>query len=181
MRICRLVPALLASCLMLFQSGCAHVIASNLRMQVPKDLTFAAVLKDPDRFRGEMVIWGGRIIETVNEEGYTRIKVLQIPLDFTGFPEDEEASEGRFLVQVIGYVDPEIYRKGRFITLAAIILGSRREPLGAIEYEYPLLESRQIHLWKNSPGYGVYPAPYWPWYDGNIPYLWPYHRPSLAF
>ena len=159
-------------------AGCAHVISSEMRAEVRKDLSFTAVLADPEAHRGETVIWGGRVIDTLNQEGVTLIKVLQIPLDYTGMPGDEEKSEGRFMAEIKGYADPEVYRKGRLITVAGNIIGKRIEPLGEIEYAYPLIEVKEIYLWKQYPAsYGPYPASYWFWFGSPYPYTWPYYWP----
>ena len=63
-------------------TGCAHVISSEMREKVRKDLTFSAVLANPEAYEGETIVWGGKVIDTLNEEGLTLIKILQIPIDF---------------------------------------------------------------------------------------------------
>jgi outer membrane lipoprotein len=168
--------------LLVWLTGCAHVISSQLRAEARKDLSFASVLADPQAYEGETVIWGGRIIDTHNEEGLTLIKVLQVPLDYTEMPENEEMSQGRFLAQFHGYVDPEIYRKSRMITLAGKIVGKRVEPLGEIEYTYPLVNVKEIYLWKPYYGpYGAYPSPYWYWFGYPYLFTWPYYGPPFLF
>lgn len=82
-----------------------------MRETVKKDLTFPTVLQDPTAFVGEIVIWGGVIIETLNRQNGTLIKVLETPLSYE-IPEDREQSRGRFIAKTPKYLDPEIYRKG---------------------------------------------------------------------
>lgn len=153
-------------------SGCAHAISSELRQQSRKDLPFSAVLRNPDVYLGQTVIWGGRIIETVNRENETLVKVLQMPLDYYGMPEDEERSQGRFLARIQGYVDNEIYREGRMVTVAGEISGKETEPLGETQYTYPVITVKEIHLWKQTPIYG--PPLYWEYY--RYDYYGPYPR-----
>jgi outer membrane lipoprotein len=167
--------------LMSWLTGCAHVISSEMRGTARKDLPFSAVLANPEVYEGETIIWGGQVIDTLNEEGLTLIKVLQIPIDYTGMPEDEAMSQGRFMARVQGYADPEVYRKGRMLTLAGKIAGKRIEPLGGMEYVYPLVDVKEIYLWKQYYGrYGGYPPPYW-----NLgypyPFGWPYFGPPFLF
>jgi outer membrane lipoprotein len=163
-------------------SGCAHVISSGMREQARKDLSFSAVLANPEAYEGETVIWGGTVINTLNEEGLTLIKVLQIPIDYSGMPEDEEMSQGRFLARVHGYADPEVYRKGRMLTLAGKIAGKRLEALGEMEYAYPLVDVKEIYLWKQYYGpYGAYPPPYRYWFGYPYPFGWPYYGPPFFF
>lgn len=40
-------------------SGCSHVISSEMRAAAREDLDFTMVLADPERYHGELVIWGG--------------------------------------------------------------------------------------------------------------------------
>lgn len=182
MHLKRWIRHLLLAGLFLLPSACAHVISSEVRAKAQKDLSFPAVLAHPDAYRGETVIWGGQVIDTLNEPGATFIKILQIPLDFTGMPEDEEQSQGRFLAEVKGYADPEVYRKGRRVTLAGEVIGQKVEPLGEIEYAYPRVKVQEIHLWKQYPaGYGPYSGPYWYGYPYAPPYPWPYFWPYYPF
>lgn len=169
--------------LLFWLEGCAHVISSEVRAKERKDLSFASVLAVPEAYQGATVIWGGKVIDTLNEEGLTLIKILQIPLDFSGMPEDEETSQGRFMAEIQGYADPEVYRKGKMITLAGEIIGRRVEPLGDIEYVYPLVRVKELHLWKQYPvPYGPYSPPYWRfWFGYPYPYGWPYYGPFFVF
>jgi outer membrane lipoprotein len=167
--------------LLFWLSGCAHVISYEERAKARKELPFSVILANPEAYQGETVIWGGKIIDTVNEQGMTLIKVLQIPLDFLEMPEDEETSHGRFMAEVQRYIDPEVYRKGRMITLAGEIIGEKVERLGEMEYTYPLVRVKEIHLWKQySYPYG--PLPYWYyWFGSPYPYAWPYDGPYFRF
>jgi outer membrane lipoprotein len=169
--------------------GCAHVISADLREKSRSDLIFSSVLHNPDGYRGETVVWGGKIIETVNQEGSTAIKVLQMPLDHYGMPIHEERSAGRFIAKATGYLDNQIYRSGRWVTVGGQVVGQEVLPLGESQYAYPVLAVKEIHLWMEPryPYYRDYPYgygyPYWygyphgyGWY--SYPYwgpFWPYY------
>ena len=104
---------LLLSFILLF-SGCAHVISKDLRTKSDPTLTLSQVRKNPNAYKGKMVVWGGEIIETVNQrDGTTQIEVFQKPLGWRGEPKDTVASEGRFLVIADKDLDPYIYRGGK--------------------------------------------------------------------
>ena len=171
--------------LLCLATGCAHMMSSELRAKANKELSFPAVRANPEAYLGETVIWGGKVIETLNEPSVTFIRILQTPLDFSGMPREEETSQGRFLAEVKGYVDPEVYRNGRAVTLAGEIGGSRAEPLGDMEYVYPVVKVLEIHLWRQYPlPYGPYPPPSWTWWGnpyGGYPYPWPYFWPYYPF
>ena len=166
-------------CIVFLITGCAHVISSELRGQSRKDLTFLAVLQNPEAFNGATVIWGGSIIDTVNHDGYTAIKVLQTPLDSLERPESEEQSRGRFIVEIPGYVDPEVYKNGRTITVAGEIAGKDVQPLGETQYAYPVIKAKEIHLWKVPPYYPYYD--YRGWYGYPFPGPYYHHYPFFHY
>jgi outer membrane lipoprotein len=155
----------LLSILLFLLSGCAHVISKDLRTKSDPHLTVSQVRQNPDAFKGKWVVWGGEIIETVNQkDGDTQIEVFQKPLGWRGEPNETVASEGRFLILADKYLDPYTFRRGKRITVAGEILGEKIKPLGKMEYRYPLLSGKQIYLW---PEYYYYPYPYYyydPWW-----------------
>ena len=155
--------------------GCAPVISKQLRKQVTKELTLDLVLKDPEAYKGKTVLWSGVIIRSVNLKEGTMIEVLQKPADAQGKPRDVDNSEGRFLALKTGYLDAAIYNGGRKITIVGEIHGKKVQPLGEIEYIYPLIQVKEIHLWpmekKGSVYYYPYPYLHYPWWYG--PYWYP--------
>jgi outer membrane lipoprotein len=159
--------------LVLFISGCAHVISKDLRSHSDLSLTLSQVNQNPNAYKGKSVVWGGEIIETVNQkDGTTQIEVFQRPLGWRGEPKETLASEGRFLILADKYLDPYIFRRGRKITVAGEIQEEKIKPLGEMDYRYPLLLSKQIHLWEEYY-YPVYYYPYYyydPWW--GYPYGW---------
>jgi outer membrane lipoprotein len=143
-------------------SGCAP-ISKELRTKTDQTLTFQQIFDNPEAYQGKMVIWGGEIIRTLNQKDKTTlIEVLQRPLGWREEPKRTDASGGRFLILAEGFLDPHLYRRGRAITVAGEILGEKMRFLGEIEYRYPLLLSKQIHLWREH--YRRYPSPYFPEY-----------------
>jgi hypothetical protein len=52
--------------------GCAYPISTELRQQVTEDVTFPMVLQNPTSYIGDIVLWGGEIIETLNVQGGQR-------------------------------------------------------------------------------------------------------------
>ena len=146
-------------CCLVFLSGCAHVISKDLRNKVDPSLTFGQVIQNPIAYKGKTVVWGGEIIETLNQKnGTTEVTVFQIPLDSrTDAPKASNVSEGRFLILIDKYLDSNLYQNGRRITVAGEILGEQIKPLGETDYRYPLISSKQIHLWKE-PAYNFYPS-----------------------
>jgi len=167
-------------------SGCAHVISKDLRTKSDSSLTLNQVRQNPETFKGKWVVWGGEIIETVNQrDGTTQIEVFQKPLGLRGEPNETVASEGRFLISVDQYLDSYIFRRGRKITVAGEIQGEKIKPLGEMDYRYPFLLSRQYYLWpeyyyRSYPYYYYDPwwgYPYWGWGIGFRYYDFPHYHP----
>jgi len=153
-----------------FISGCGHVISENLRKQIDPAITFKQVFENPSAYTGKMVLWGGEIIQAINQkDGTTLIEVFQTPLRWRGEPKDTEESipfEGRFLIRIAKYIDPYLYRRGRKITVAGEIQGEITKLLDEMSYRYPVILSRQIYLWEEY--HYQYPTHYYyydPWWD----------------
>jgi len=163
-------------------SGCAHVISKDLRTKSDPSLTLNQVRQNPDAFKEKLVVWGGEIIETVNQrDGTTQIEVFQRPLGWRGEPKETSYSEGRFLILADNYLDPYIFRRGKKITTGGEIIGEKTKLLGEMDYRYPVVSSKQIYLWPEYY-YQPYPYtnygswwgyPYWGWGFGFGSY---YHR-----
>ena len=153
-------------------SGCVHVISKDLRESADPGVAFREILKNPNAYRGKSVVWGGEIIETTNkQDGTTLIEVFQRSLNWREEPIG--SSEGRFLVRVDSYLDPYVYSQGRKITVAGEILGEDVRPLGEMDYRYPLVRSKQLHLWEYYYPSSYYYPPWW-YYDPWYPWGWGY-------
>jgi outer membrane lipoprotein len=169
-------------------SGCASVISRGVLQQVDPNVTFASVFKNPDAYRGKVVVWGGVIISASNLKEGTLIEVLEKPLGFQKRPSGGDETGGRFLALYDGYLDTAVFAKGREVTVAGVIQGGRTKRLDEIDYRYPLIAIKEIHLWKNDDGapppfypyaYGYWGRfHYWPydpfWYSLGYPYWYPY-------
>jgi outer membrane lipoprotein len=148
-------------------TGCVHVISSDLRGKASPPLSLIQVAKNPEAYKGKWVVWGGEIIETINQQNETtEIEIFQKPLGWNDEPKLTPASEGRFLVLADQYLDPYLYRKGRRITIAGEIAGEKIKLLGQMNYKYPLISASQIYFWQE---YYYPPYPYYyydPWWPG---------------
>lgn len=169
-----------------FISSCAHVISRQSREKARTDVSFSFLQKNIDKFIGSTFIFGGVIINIQNTDEGTIIEARHSPIDFQGAIIDPDVSEGRFMAMFNGYLDPLIYKKGREITIAGELIGSREKTIGEIQYSYPLFAIREIFLWKEKKEFYAYPPPPYPypyyWY--RPPYWWydpwwyrPYYPP----
>lgn len=158
-------PALLAAGL----AACATV---------PQELNGTYVTVMPDNAaatQGARVRWGGRIVETQPRERETCFFVLDEPLDSQARPARGEQSHGRFVACKQGFYDPEVYAKGRDITVTGTVDGSESRKVGDYDYTYPRVNADVVHLWSRRPMYA--PAPY-PYYD---PFYSPFYDPFWGF
>lgn len=171
--------------LVLFSASCS-VISSRLREQALPDRPLPELLQNAEQYRGRTVILGGYIIETLNKPDQTLIKVLQTPLSFGDEPGEKDDSQGRFIVVHEGFLDPEVYKKDRIITVAGTIMGLESEDIGMCPYACLKIKSLQIHLWREydyrypyySPYY--YDDPYY-YYPSRRYYPYPYRRDDPYF
>ncbi len=169
----RIIGCGLCGVLLVGAGGCTYPIAKQYRLEARKGVTIAHVQEDLDAYKGLTVIWGGIVLHTMNEANGTDLMILRTPLDATGFPHGRPEAEGRFIARSGQFLDPEVFRRGRRVTLAGEITGIEPRPLGNMTYDYPVLTILQVHLW---PPYIVYrPYPGYRWnYDGWYgPEYWP--------
>lgn len=163
-------------------TGCAHVISPEVLKEVDRGVTYENLTKDPERYQGKNILLGGVIIKAENKKDGTLLEIYETGLNNYGEPVNIDNSRGRFLAMDKRFLDTEIYREGRRVTVAGIANGIQVIKLGDIDYSYPYLLVKEIHLWKDEapvrdiPYYWDYWHPYWgPWYPWHYPY-WPYTR-----
>ncbi len=172
-----IVGFLLLCSLWSFGTGCAPVISKELRAQVDKEISFRELSRDPASYQGKIVLLGGEIIGAKNLREGTLIEILHRPTNREGRPKEGDLSEGRFLALYDGYLDPAVYAQGREVTVAGVIKGKRVLPMDEIEYVYPLVEIKEIHLWpprREAEYYWPHPYYYDPWW-----WSYPYPGPAI--
>ncbi len=155
-------------------SGCVKAISKELRAQVEEGIYIEEVIKNPKAYQNKMVLWGGVIVDAKNLKEGTSFEIVQKPVNSEGRPKNVDKSGGRFLALHDGFVDVAIYSVGREVTVAGTVKEIQVKLLGEIEYSYPVISVKEIHLWpaRSEKKYIVYP--YWYdqyWYD---PY-WHYY------
>ena len=158
--------------------GCAHIVSEDILQEVDTEVAFTELRKAPQKYMGKVVLLGGIIVKTVNKKGGTLLEVYQTELDRYGSPINIDISSGRFLVYSKGFLDSEIYRKGRKITIVGVVEKEEIMRLGEIDYRYPYLVAKKLHLWREEQSYPYAlhpwahfgPWPYHPWYRWYDPY-----------
>ncbi|SEO86914.1 Slp family lipoprotein [Nitrosovibrio sp. Nv6] len=167
-------------------SACAGLPAAVKDVPVA-DITYSQASQNPDSYKDTSVRWGGVIIEVENEENFTLVQVLSYPLNYSGRPQVNKPSEGRFVIKSSQFLDPAVYAKDREITVAGTLEGDIQRMIGKKAVQLPLLSSKAIYLW---PVYQAYPygygyggygygfSPYFGYGYYGSPFYWGgYYRP----
>jgi len=164
------------ACMLLiaFTDGCNRyqVIPDRLADQINKTLTYEQAKAAPAANRGQMVVWGGEVLNAVRDTERTTVEVLELPLNKDHIPLDNRAaSRGRFLaVDSRGeIIDPAIFKEGSRVTVIGELLGIRTETHDQAAYDYPIVAIRDMTVWEerdrsiypftgyyNYYGYGYY-------------------------
>lgn len=154
-------------------AGCASTMSKNALVNVDRSVDITVVQANPTAFTGRKVVWGGVILSVNVLESSTEIEVLETRLGYDDVPE-EGTSRGRFIIESIGFLDPNIFKTGLGITVAGHIKGAVTAKIGKMDYHYPVVTPLEIKTFDMSKPLLAPPYPYRsPWYD---PYN-PWHRP----
>jgi len=159
--------------------GCASVVPGDFQAGADRGLTLAEIWARPEASRGRTVILGGEILQVTPKPSETEVEVLERPLGRQDRPEQTDASQGRFLVVMDGFLDPAVYRAGREVTVVGEVEGVTARPIGEVMYTFPLLRGRYLHLWPLRRH--VVTDPGWPhafWSDHG--WFWHRHRSGLV-
>jgi len=151
--------------------SCAPVLSREYMQEGSRELSFQVLQENPDAQKGRLFILGGVIVRTKVTAAASEIEAMHVPVDGYGYFKESGRSEGRFLA-VLPHdgmmLDPEVYHRGRRITLAGEFVELRKGRIDEMEYGYPVFEIKQIYLWPKERLY--YSAPYY-YYD---PWFYPY-------
>ncbi len=166
--------------------ACTPVLRKDYMETGIKNVPLSDLTQNSAQYKGKLFILGGIIVNTkVTEEG-SLVEAIYLHVDARGYPEG--GSDGRYLAlypKEGGMLDPQIYRKGKRITLAAEFEDTRQGKIDDAKYVYPVFVIKDSYLWEEKAYY--YQPYYYPYYYGDpfwwgtpYPYWWqwPYGRPS---
>jgi outer membrane lipoprotein len=127
--------------------GCSYAISSSFADRADKTVTFEMLRQDPVAHKGKLLILGGTIVQSAVVKQGSLITIDQKPLDYWGKPTQTSRTGGQFLVYYSRLIASPAYAPGTYITVAAEVAGTKLDVLGNIEYDQPVLISREIKLW----------------------------------
>jgi outer membrane lipoprotein len=173
----------LATALLLFSAaGCVtpYAVPEPLYRQVAHEVSLSQLRQGADQYKGTSVMFGGAVLGAkIIAEG-TEIEVLQLPLDDGDRPSGpSELSEGRFLVIDPERRDPAVLQN-RLITVVGEVFGTKVQKLDEVDYSYPLLSARFIHVWRG-PGRYAPEAAYPYYYPSYSPYYYYPYGPYYPY
>lgn len=175
---------LLLAILPLFLIGCA---STSPLESIEHNTPIEEVLQNSESHQGEEVRWGGTIASVKNKQGETWIEIVSRDLKSNGRPKRGDTSGGRFIAKVVGFLEPEIYKKGRMVTVQGEVSGSEAGFIGTHAYTFPVVKSTKAHLWPAQQAnlrpidfgwslygsrWGVHSRQAWPFFRPRHPYYW---------
>jgi outer membrane lipoprotein len=157
-------PGISAVALVLAFTGCATV-------PTPLQGNFSALAPGTATQRdatGEPVRWGGTIAAVETLAGETCFQLVGRPLDDETRPIMSDHPEARFLACRQGFYEPQVFAKGRSVTVTGRVVGYETRKVGDYDYRQPKVAADVVYLWpKRQQVYVVndfYPFyPYDPW------------------
>lgn len=109
---------------------------------------------------GELLSWGGTLVEATHLADRTELTVIAYPLDSCGAPRLGQEPSGRFIASVPGYLETADYRPGRALTVSGLITDTREGLVGAAPYRFPLLSNARVRWWPVTDAAGGSPRPW---------------------
>ncbi len=97
--------------------------------------------------KGQVLTWGGSIVSIKNLKDRTLLEVMAYPLASDGKPRTDLQSQGRFLADYPGFLEPTEYQPGRLVTVTGPMLGYKDGKVGDADYRYPALQANEMKLW----------------------------------
>ncbi|MBI1424562.1 MAG: hypothetical protein GC149_14040 [Gammaproteobacteria bacterium] len=133
--------------LLLMLSACA---GSPLKLEGVNRAVTPAMATGDKTYGNLRVVWGGMIVRTTPQKEHTQIEVLAYPVDSYGEPDRQAASQGRFLIERQGYLEPADFAAGRWISAVGTIGQPQIGKVGEASYRFPVLVPEQLYLWPQS-------------------------------
>ena len=115
---------------------------------VDRTVSFRDVLTSPESYQGRVLVLGGEVLKAKRLKDNTQIELLQLPLEDGEEPSrDRQQSQGRFFALHQKFLDPATMVEGTRVTIVGEVSGAKTDRLDDIEYRYPILTVKYLHVW----------------------------------
>lgn len=140
-------------------TGCKSydVIPAQFESELATDLTYEMVRDAPDMHQGQLVAWGGMVLDGKRLQGGTRLEILQLPLTKDLHPtEERNRSKGRFLAfdNEGTITDPDAIGQGTPVTIIGRVGPEQHEVVQGVDYRYPRVDVLDMTVWGRKIGRG---------------------------
>ncbi|MBS0591194.1 MAG: Slp family lipoprotein [Proteobacteria bacterium] len=124
---------------------------------------------------GQRVRWGGEIIRVDPHADRTCFEILSRELYADARPSRRDKSDGRFIACKQGFFDPEVYTRGRDVTVVGSVGGTERRKVGDYDYTFAKVDATEVYMWPKRAAYPPgYTDPFWGPCWGNPFWSGPY-------
>lgn len=135
-----------------------------------------------DEDAGTRILWGGVILDTRPDQRQTCFEILSRPLQTSMRPADSDQTRGRFIACKSGFLDPEVFSRGREVSLTGTIDRIDIRKVGEFDYRYPVVTAEFLSMWPERQDviiyeYDMFYDPWYWYYPYRYPYRYPYHYP----
>lgn len=107
---------------------------------------------------------GGKVLSAKALKNQTKLEILSLPvLTFSAKPDIEGQTDGRFIVYLDGFVDPESLNE-QYISISGTLSGKEKGKIDLADYVYPVISAKHYKQWKLVEEYYYDPddwADYW--------------------
>jgi outer membrane lipoprotein len=131
-------------------SGCSsqRIVPESMEPLVDRTVSFRDLLASPESYHGRVLVLGGEVLKAKRLRDSTQIELLQLPLEDGEEPSlDRQQSQGRFLASQQEFLDPATVVEGTRVTIVGEVSGAKTDRLDDVEYRYPTLIVKHLHVW----------------------------------
>ncbi|MFQ5779342.1 MAG: Slp family lipoprotein [Nitrospiria bacterium] len=143
MKIERSIRILSAILLFISTTGCQAILSEKIRSTADEETLFEDIFENPSGHKGKIIFLGGEIRQLRYLEEQTEIEFVEIPLYKGGHPALGFDPGETFFVLFPERLDPILIKRGKVITIAGRVIGTRR--MGG--NDYPLFAYEEAYVW----------------------------------
>ena len=131
-------------------AGCSsqRIVPESMEPLVDRTVLFSDVQASPESYKGRVLVLGGEVLNAKRLRDSTQIELLQLPLGDGEEPSvDRQQSQGRFFALQQEFLDPATVVKGTRVTIVGEVSGAKTDRLDDVEYRYPIMIVKHLHVW----------------------------------